>query len=176
MSWKIAAVAATGLCFISGQVLAQNASLPTLSGLQGAVYVDQGNGFTRADAHTVLHRGDRVMASHGGLVRLSYKDGCNVQVNSRTLATVGGQSPCAGGSSPRLMKADYQSEAPPLSGGSGGTGGGMFGMSTTGLVIGGVAAAGIIAVIVAAATDKGSSAVGGSSGGTSGGGGGPVSP
>ncbi len=175
MSWKIAAVAATGLCFISGQVLAQNASLPTLSGLQGAVYVDQGNGFTRADARTVLHRGDRVMASHGGLVRLSYKDGCNVQVNSRTLATVGGQSPCAGGSAPRLMKADYQSEAPPPSSGSSG-GGGFGGMSTTGLVIGGVAAAGIIAVIVAAATDKGSSAVGGSSGGTSGGGGGPVSP
>ena len=173
MSWKIAAVAATGLCFISGQVLAQNASLPTLSGLQGAVYVDQGNGFTRADAHTVLHRGDRVMASHGGLVRLSYKDGCNVQVSSRTLATVGAQSPCAGGSAPRLMKADYQTDAPPPSSGSSG---GMFGgMSTTGLIVGGAAAAGIIAVIVAAATDNGSSPAG-SSGGTSGGGGGPVSP
>ncbi len=172
MSWKIAAVAATGLCFISGQVLAQNASLPTLSGLHGAVYVDQGNGFAPADAHTVLHRGDRVMASHGGLVRLSYKDGCNVQVNSRTLATVGAQSPCAGGSAPRLMKADYQSEAPPPS--SGGSGGGMFGgMSTTGLIVGGAAAAGIIAVIVAAATDNGSTPA---SGGTSGGGGGPVSP
>ena len=174
MSWKIAAVAATGLCFISGQVLAQNASLPTLSGLQGAVYVDQGNGFTRADARTVLHRGDRVMASHGGLVRLSYKDGCNVQVNSRTLATVGAQSPCAGGSAPRLMKADYQTDAPPPSSG-GSSGGGMFGgMSTTGLIVGGAAAAGIIAVIVAAATDNGSSSA--ASGGTSGGGGGPVSP
>ncbi len=172
MSWKIAAVAATGLCFISGQVLAQTASLPTLSGLQGAVYVDQGNGFTRADAHTVLHRGDRIIASHGGLVRLNYKDGCNVQVNSRTLATVGAQSPCAGGTAPRLMKADYQSDAPPPSSG-GSAGGGFGGMSTTGLVIGGVAAAGIIAVIVAAATDNGSSPA---SGGTSGGGGGPVSP
>jgi hypothetical protein len=170
MSRKFAVAAVAAASLMGGQALAQSAALPTLSGLQGAVYVDQGNGFVRADGRTVLHRGDRVMSARGGLAKISYSDGCNVQVGARALATINSQSPCAGGSAPRAIKADYQSDA---SSGGGGGGGGFGGISTTGLVIGGVAAAGIIAVIVGAATDHGSSHVGG---GTSGGGGGPVSP
>ncbi|MBS0409746.1 MAG: hypothetical protein JSR86_07510 [Proteobacteria bacterium] len=169
MSRKFAVVAVAAASLMGGQALAQSAALPTLSGLQGAVYVDQGDGFVRADGRTVLHRGDRVMSARGGLAKISYADGCNVQVGGRSLATINSQSPCAGGGSPRVLKADYQSDA----GGAGGGGGGFAGVSTTGLIIGGVAAAGIIAVIVGAATDHGSSHT---SGGTSGGGGGPVSP
>jgi len=168
MSCKLAVVAVAAASLMGGQALAQSASLPTLSGLQGAVYVDQGDGFVRANGHTTLHRGDRVMSARGGLAKISYADGCNVQISSRSLATINSQSPCAGGSSPHVIKADYQSDA-----GSGGGGGGFGGIGTTGLIVGGAAAAGIIAVIVAAATDHGS---GRTSGGTSGGGGGPVSP
>lgn len=145
MIWKSAAVAALGLACVWGQAYAQSASLPRLAGLQGAMLVDHGDGFVRADSSTILRGGDRVTAARGGLVRIAYRDGCTVTVNSRSMATIDSVSPCAGGGAPRVVKAAYATE--------GDTGGGVMGLDTTGMIIGGIAVAGLVAIIVTAAND-----------------------
>jgi hypothetical protein len=150
MRWKGLAVAALGASMVCAPVVAQSAPLPTLGSLQGAVFVDQGDGFRAASSSTVLRSGDRVMAGRGGVARLAYADGCDVQVTSRTLATIGATSPCAGGSGVHVTKAEYTDTAPA---GGADTGG----ISTVGWVIGGLAVIGIVAVIVSVATDNGGS-------------------
>jgi hypothetical protein len=142
MILKSAAVAALGLACVCGQAYAQSTSLPRLAGLEGAVLVDHGDGFVRADSTTVLRGGDRVTAARGSQVRIAYKDGCTITVDSRSMATIDSASPCAGGMEPRVVKASY-AEGDQSSGG-------WMGLDTTGLIIGGLAVAGIIAVIVEA--------------------------
>jgi hypothetical protein len=152
MILKSAAVAALGLACVWGQAYAQSASLPRLAGLEGAVLVDRGDGFVRADSRTMLRGGDRVTAARGGLARIAYQDGCTVTVDSRSMATIDSASPCAGGMAPKVVKASY---ADPADEG----GGGFMGLDTTGLIIGGLAVIGIIAVIVTATNDNDNNSV-----------------
>jgi hypothetical protein len=146
MILKSAAVAALGLACVWGQAYAQSASLPRLANLQGAVLVDHGDGFVKANSQTLLRGGDRVTAARGGLVRIAYQDGCSVTVDSRSMATIDSASPCAGGTAPRVVKASYAEGDD--------TGGTTFmGLDTTGVIIGGIAAAVLIGIIIAATND-----------------------
>lgn len=122
MLLKSAAIAALGVACAWGQAYAQSAALPRLSDMQGAVLVDHGDGFVAANSQTVLRGGDRITATRGGLVKLAYSDGCSVTVNSRSMATIDSVSPCAGGSSPRVIKTATDDTA--AGGGAAGGGGG----------------------------------------------------
>jgi hypothetical protein len=104
MYLKPAAIAAIGLACVWGQSYAQDATLPRLAGLQGLVLVDHGDGFVAASPGSQFRGGDRVTAAPGGFAKISYADGCNVTVNSRSMATIDSASPCDGGPAPQLLK------------------------------------------------------------------------
>jgi hypothetical protein len=104
MYLKPAAIAAIGLACVWGQSYAQEASLPRLAGLQGLVLVDHGDGFVAAGPGSQFRGGDRVTAAPGGFAKISYADGCNVTVNSRSMDTIDSASPCDGGPAPQLLR------------------------------------------------------------------------
>ena len=94
MMRRVAVATAISL-LLSGQAMAAEARLGAVS---GSVMVNQGGRFVAATRGTVLQTGDRVMATSGS-ASLTYSDGCNVAVATRSMATVAAVSPCAGGSS-----------------------------------------------------------------------------
>ncbi len=104
MMSKTVAVAAVGLACLFGQSYAQGAALPRLTGLQGLVLVDHGDGFAPAGEGAVFKGGDRVTAARGGVAHISYNDGCNVSVDSRSMVTIDSASPCDGGPAPQMIK------------------------------------------------------------------------
>lgn len=93
---RIAAFAAAGL-LLAGQAsyAAQGARITAVS---GSVMVNQNGRFVPASSGATLGVGDRIMTT-GGSARVTYGDGCSVAVKARSMVTVGGASPCAGGSS-----------------------------------------------------------------------------
>lgn len=92
---KIAVAAIAGL-LLSSQVAAA-AEGAHVASVQGSVMVNQNGRYVPVTSSTVLKAGDRVM-SMDGAASISYADGCNVSVSARSMATVGGASPCASGS------------------------------------------------------------------------------
>ncbi len=94
MMRRVAVATAIGL-LLGGQAMAAEARLGAVS---GSVMVSQNGRFMAATRGAVLQTGDRVMATNGS-ASLTYSDGCNVAVATRSMATVAAVSPCAGGSS-----------------------------------------------------------------------------
>ena len=157
MIFKPLAIATVGLACVWGQSYAEETALPHLVGLQGAVLVDHGDGFVQASAGTPFQGGDRVTTAHGGLARIAYSDGCTVDLDSRTIATIDSASPCDGGPAPQKIDTAYD---------EGGGGGG--GIGPTGLIIGGLAifGVGLAAGILIGESNKHTVVIGGG-GGTS---------
>jgi len=166
MILKPAAVAAIGLACVWGQSYAQETSLPHLVGLQSAVLVDHGDGFVQAAPGTPFQGGDRVTTAHGGFAKISYADGCSVDVDSRTIATIDSASPCDGGPSPQMLQ---MADDTTVGGGSGN--GGYGGIGPTGLIIGGVAilGVGLAAGIIIGEDQKHTVVINGGGGGNPGG-------
>ncbi len=151
MMRRVAVATAIGL-LLGGQAMAAEARLGAVS---GSVMVNQGGRFVAATRGAVLQTGDRVMATNGS-ASLTYSDGCNVAVATRSMATVAAVSPCAGGSSLVKVRDGDDDEgspgygtrpgAPGYGGGSGGGGYGGGGLALWGLF--GIAAAATVGAAV----------------------------
>ncbi len=67
----------------------------TLTGIDGAVLVNHGGGFTSAHGTTPLSTGDTVIANPGGRAKVVYDDNCTVSVEPGSVVTVADKSPCS---------------------------------------------------------------------------------
>jgi hypothetical protein len=92
---KYAAAAAVGLLCLAGQASAMNATVASVSGVQGSVIVNQGGVYTKASGNAGLMPGARIVADGTSSAKISYADGCVVNVAPNAVATVGETSPCA---------------------------------------------------------------------------------
>jgi hypothetical protein len=78
--------------------ISMSASAATLQPGQGALSVNQGQGFAPVNSRVDANAGDSVMVGPGGSATVVYDDGCKVDVQPGTVATVAAISPCASGS------------------------------------------------------------------------------
>jgi hypothetical protein len=79
-------------------LLAANAQAATLANIEGAVFVDHGDGFRPVVAGSELAPGDRVWADAGS-ANIVYNNGCSSRVGSnQTVAVLASAPACDGGS------------------------------------------------------------------------------
>jgi hypothetical protein len=64
------------------------------SSLAGQVAVIHAGKAAPLTSGSTLEKGDRVVAMENGRAQVRFADGCIVQVQANSVATVGGQSPC----------------------------------------------------------------------------------
>lgn len=110
------------------------ADAATLSGVQGEVLANQGNGFFRATSGQQLQTGDQVMVQPGGSANIVYRSGLTQAIPSGGVFTVPSE--------------EVTGAVPPAAAAA-------PGLSSTALVIGGVAAVGG-GVAIAASSGGGS--------------------
>lgn len=124
---------------LAGLVLASlaqtaGAGAASLSGVQGEVLVDAGQGPKPVTGAANLGVGNTVIAQNGS-AKLTYPDGCAVNIDPGASVTIGEKSPCA-------AQAGIQTgQVAPAAVGA-------AGLSTAALVVGGVVVAGAVGVAV----------------------------
>ena len=69
----------------------------TVSGLQGQILINTGNGFRVLQGSAQVGVGARVVANQGGQGTVLYDDGCPVTVNPGEVYTIAAVSPCTTG-------------------------------------------------------------------------------
>lgn len=85
-------------CFVAFAVLmlvTSHSWAATVTGLQGQVLVNTGNGFQQVQGTMQVGTGARVIVNQGGQASIQYEDGCNVPLNPGQLYTIAAASPCA---------------------------------------------------------------------------------
>jgi hypothetical protein len=79
-------------------LVASAASAATVQPVNGQVSINQGQGFKKLDGSFEAKVGDSIMVSPGGSAKVSYEDGCAIQVKPGAVMTIAELSPCASGS------------------------------------------------------------------------------
>jgi hypothetical protein len=74
------------------------ASAATIAPVKGDVSVNQGQGFKKLAAAFEAKVGDAVMVSPGGSAKVSYADGCAIELKPGAVMVIAALSPCASGS------------------------------------------------------------------------------
>lgn len=92
---KILVAAAAGVSLLASQAVAADAALAQVTTVKGSVAVNKGGKVVPVTASTKLAAGDRVMSMDGGQAKITFADGCVVDVSANAMATVGAKSPCA---------------------------------------------------------------------------------
>lgn len=86
------------LC-VGGSVLIGSAAwAATVAPVNGEVSVNQGQGFKKLDSAFEAKVGDAVMVSPGGSAKVSYPDGCAIDLKPGAVMVIAALSPCASGS------------------------------------------------------------------------------
>ena len=67
----------------------------TLTPVEGGVLVSKGQGFSRVTQVTALKTGDRAMVAQGSRGKITFPDGCAVDLRPGSVQIVGPVSPCA---------------------------------------------------------------------------------
>lgn len=99
---QITVAATIALLGFSSQAMAGQTA--RLSSVQGSVLVNQNGRYTPVTSSTVLRSGDRLMAMNGD-AKLTYADGCAVNVSARSMTTIGSQA--CGSDDAKVVRADY---------------------------------------------------------------------
>jgi hypothetical protein len=130
------------------------AGAASLSGINGEVLVDKGQGPKVVTGGANLKSGDLVIVQKGSAT-LTYSDGCQIHVDPGSSTTVSEKSPCAAQASntPATQPSPQGSPAPAGGYAGAGLGAGGIGLSTAALAVGAIA---VIAVgaSTAAKNDK----------------------
>lgn len=88
-------------------LLSSSSWAATLEPGQGNLLVNQGQGFQSVNGRIDTNVGDSVMVGAGGSATLVYSDGCKVNVQPGSVATVAPLSPCASGSNADANSDNY---------------------------------------------------------------------
>ena len=91
---KYAAAIAIGLTCFAGQASATASALAQVNALQGSVAIDRGGVIAPVTGATTLNAGDRIVSMDGSAAKITFADGCTVDVKANAMATVGSASPC----------------------------------------------------------------------------------
>ena len=157
---------------LAGLILANTlVQAATVQPVNGHAMINKGAGFIKIDKATRLQQGDTVIVAPGGTAKLSYSDGCSIQVKTAAVVTVRAKSPCAlkngqfseGGMVQTQAAAGAWTTATTSSGGAAGAGAagagaaGAAGIGGIGLGAIGLAALGVAAVAGIAAAASGGS-------------------
>jgi hypothetical protein len=84
--------------FCCAMILSSSTWAASLQPGQGDLTVNQGQGFQPVNSRVDANVGDAVMVGPGGSATITYGDGCAVNVQPGSVATVAPISPCASGS------------------------------------------------------------------------------
>ena len=95
MIWRSLICGICSAAVFAGSALAQTA---TIEPVQGNVSFSQGQGFQRVDGRVQANVGDSVMVGPDGAANVVYPDGCQVNVQPGSVASIAPLSPCASGS------------------------------------------------------------------------------
>jgi hypothetical protein len=92
---NLAFAAATAVAVVlSGTASAQQVQLAQLSGIQGKVFVDSGQGFAPVGGPVSLKTGDRVMVAGLGGALLTYGADCSLPLAADSITTVDTSTAC----------------------------------------------------------------------------------
>jgi hypothetical protein len=87
------------LCIGGGSLLiGTTAWAATVAPVKGDVSVNQGQGFKKLGSSFEAKVGDAVMVSPGGSAKVSYSDGCVIELKPGAVMAITALSPCASGS------------------------------------------------------------------------------
>jgi len=86
------------LCIACLLLAGSAASAATIAPVKGDVSLNQGQGFKKLDAAFEAKVGDAVMVSPGGSAKVSYADGCAIELKPGAVMVITELSPCASGS------------------------------------------------------------------------------
>ena len=86
------------LCIGCLSLAASAASAATIQPVKGDTSVNQGQGFKKLSAAFDAKVGDAVMVSPGGSAKVSYADGCAIELKPGAVMVIAALSPCASGS------------------------------------------------------------------------------
>ena len=86
------------LCIGCSLLAGSAAWAATIQPVKGDVSVNQGQGFKKLDSAFEAKVGDAVMVSPGGSAKVSYADGCAVELKPGAVLVIPTLSPCASGS------------------------------------------------------------------------------
>jgi hypothetical protein len=87
------------LCIGGGWLLiGTTAWAATVAPVKGDVSVNQGQGFKKLGSSFEAKVGDAVMVSPGGSAKVSYSDGCVIELKPGAVMAITALSPCASGS------------------------------------------------------------------------------
>ena len=82
-------------CFLASLILASvPAQAATLTPEKGQVLFNNGDGYKLASHPTEVLPGHSIVANPGGAARVTFDDGCTVDVRPGSVFTVAAQSPC----------------------------------------------------------------------------------
>jgi len=84
--------------FFCAMLLSSSTWAASLQPGQGSLVINQGQGFQPVNTRIDANVGDSVMVSPGGSATVTYDDGCSVNVEPGSVATIAPISPCAAGS------------------------------------------------------------------------------
>ncbi len=92
---KISVMMAASLLLATGSAMAEDSIL--LNAVSGEVMVNQGESYVVPSADMEVIPGDQVMVNEGGLAKVTYPNGCVVEVNGSFILSVAAESPCVAG-------------------------------------------------------------------------------
>lgn len=82
------------LAFIAGVSISAPLLAATVTVLQGQVLINRGQGYKLIDGSTEANPGDTVVVNPGGMVQISYPDGCSMQFQPGSVVAIAALSPC----------------------------------------------------------------------------------
>lgn len=87
---------AASLLMLSGNALAAGDAI-ILNAVSGEVLVNQGESYAVPSKNMPVAPGDQVMVTEGGLAKLSYPNGCVLDITGAHILNVSATSPCVAG-------------------------------------------------------------------------------
>lgn len=92
---KVSFMIAVSLLLATGGAMAAGPIL--LNAVSGEVMVNQGESYVVPGPNMTVSPGDQVMVNEGGLAKVTYPNGCVVEVNGSFILSVTTESPCVAG-------------------------------------------------------------------------------
>ena len=89
------AALAIALTAFAGQSFAGATALAQSGAVNGQVAIVRGGQTLPLTSASALQAGDKLVAMENGTAEIRYADGCTLNVQSKSVATLGAQSPCA---------------------------------------------------------------------------------
>jgi len=86
------------LTVLAATVAVSQVHAGSLSAVDGTAMINRGDGFKPLEAGAEIRPGDKVLMPKDGAGKVTFRDGCTVQLQPGQMLSMSATSPCAGGS------------------------------------------------------------------------------